>query len=605
MDTFEKSRIVKALKTLPGFFSLLYKNDKKYIIIMLLEVVSFSIDKYPALFIMKYTIDALTNHIEYREYVLMLVPLTAIMFLLKMIRVAVNTDRPVRDQMITENLFNAFFAQCMKIDYQTFEKKEMQDQKELAKYIANGKIAAVGWYFVETFSSLIAIVIATIFMITTNVAVLGIVLLGLLGKAFLAKRNAEATVPITERQIIDNRYLSYLYEIGFEYEYVKEYRIFNYRKKLFYKIDKAKKLYMEMETKVQKYNFCHSIFQDMGDFVVKLLAFAAMGVSCLKSIVSISDFTFAIGLVNDYISYADSFTSSCKSYVEAAAYIEYYIEFMRYKDALPGREEVHKDMDEKSHAIEFRNVSFRYPGSGEYALKNINLTLRAPMKISLVGRNGAGKSTLVKLLLRLYRPEEGSILLDGVDIYEYSDEEYIGLFSSVFQDFVLFAFSVADNITSFDTDVDSAFLADVSRGTGVDEFISDYPNRYETYFTNAYSNDGVEFSGGQQQKIALARSMYKKNALFFVLDEPMSTYDAEAEYQLYKKYEALLFGKASIFISHRLSSCKLSDRIILLDRGMVIEEGSHSELMSSETQYKRMFELQARQYNWEDDDNGE
>ena len=176
MDTFEKSRIVKALKTLPGFFSLLYKNDKKYIIIMLLEVVSFSIDKYPALFIMKYTIDALTNHIEYREYVLMLVPLTAIMFLLKMIRVAVNTDRPVRDQMITENLFNAFFAQCMKIDYQTFEKKEMQDQKELAKYIANGKIAAVGWYFVETFSSLIAIVIATIFMITTNVAVLGIVL---------------------------------------------------------------------------------------------------------------------------------------------------------------------------------------------------------------------------------------------------------------------------------------------------------------------------------------------------------------------------------------------------------------------------------------------
>lgn len=99
--------------------------------------------------------------------------------------------------------------------------------------------------------------------------------------------------------------------------------------------------------------------------------------------------------------------------------------------------------------------------------------------------------------------------------------------------------------------------------------------------------------------------MYKKNALFFVLDEPMSTYDAEAEYQLYKKYEALLFGKASIFISHRLSSCKLSDRIILLDRGMVIEEGSHSELMSSETQYKRMFELQARQYNWEDDDNGE
>lgn len=603
MDTFEKPKIIKALKTLPKVFSLLYKNDKKYIIIMLLEVVSFSIDKYPALFIMKYTIDALTDQIAYQEYVLTLVPLTAIMFLLKMVRVAVNTGRPVRDQVITENLFNAFFAQCMKIDYQTFERKEMQDQKELAKYIANGKIAAVGWYFVETFSSLIALVIATAFIMATNVAVLGIVLLGLLGKAFLAQRSAGATVPIMESQVIDKRYLSYLYEIGTEYEYVKEFRIFNYRKKLLHKIDKAKKSYMEMEDKIQKYNFRHAIFQDVGDFAVKLLAFAAMGFSCLKSIVSISDFTFVIGLVNDYISYADSFTSSCRSYLEAAAYIEYYIEFMKYKGELSLPEKAHENMDAKSHVIEFRNVCFRYPGSDEYALKNINLVLHVPMKISLVGRNGAGKSTLVKLLLRLYRPEEGSILLDGVDIYEYSDEEYIGLFSSVFQDFVLFAFSIADNITSFDTDVDPVFLADVSREAGVDEFICDYPNRYETYFTNAYSNDGVELSGGQQQKIALARSMYKKNALFFVLDEPMSTYDAEAEYQLYKKYETLLLGKSSVFISHRLSSCKLSDRIILLDRGRVIEEGSHSELMSGETQYKKMFELQAKQY--EEDENGE
>ena len=173
------------------------------------------------------------------------------------------------------------------------------------------------------------------------------------------------------------------------------------------------------------------------------------------------------------------------------------------------------------------------------------------------------------------------------------------LFSSVFQDFVLFAFSVLDNITSFDTNIDKRLFSNIADETGVADFICNYPKGYETYFSNAYSNDGVEFSGGEQQKIALARSLYKENALFFVLDEPTSTYDAEAEYLFYKKYERILFYKTSIFISHRLSSCKLSDHIILLDNGMVVEEGSHNELMNKETQYKRMFDLQANLYDLE------
>jgi ATP-binding cassette subfamily B protein/ATP-binding cassette subfamily C protein len=592
-----------AFKTLPQTFSLLYKNDKKYLLIMLLEVVAFSIDKYPALLIMKYTIDALTNNIAYSDYVWVIIPLIAIMFILKMIRVIINTSRPCRDQVITENLFNAFFAQCMKIDYQTLESKEIQDKKELAKFIANGKIAAIGWYFVEMFSSLIALIIATIFMIRINIIVLVIVILGLLVNAFLAKKHSDKTVPVTKQQIIENRYLSYLYGVGSDYEHVKEFRIFHYKKNLYEKINAEKEKHIKTNDKLLKYNFIHSTVHNVEDFIIKLMSFGIMGFSCLKSIVTISDFTFIIGLVNDYISYSNSFTTSCKSYVEAAAYIEHYIEFMNYKSILSLSEESSKHISIQSHVIEFQNVYFKYPNSNDYALKNVSLKLHIPMKISLVGRNGAGKSTLIKLLLRLYKPDEGQIMIDGVSIYEYSNEEYSMLFSLVFQDFVLFAFSVSDNITSFDTNIDQHFFSNISNETGVVDFICNYPNRYETYFSNAYSNDGVEFSGGEQQKIALARSIYKENALFFVLDEPTSTYDADAEYQLYKKYEKILFDKASIFISHRLSSCKLSDHIILLDNGMVIEEGSHNELMKNETQYRRMFELQANQYNWEEDNN--
>lgn len=603
MNNIKKSNIIIAFKTLPQVFSLLYKNDKKYLLIMLLEVVAFSIDKYPAMLIMKYTIDALTNNFVYSNYVSTIIPLVTIMFALKMIRVIINTSRPCRDQVITENLFNAFFAKCMKIDYQILESKEIQDKKELAKFIANGKISAIGWYFVEMFSSLISLIIATILMIRINIVVFIIVILGVSIKAFLEKKHSDNTVHITKQQVADNRYLSYLYSIGSEYEYVKEFRIFNYKNNLYKKINNAKQKYINNNDKLLKFNLFHSIIYNIEDFIIKSLSFGIMGFSYLKSIVAISDLTYMIELVNNYILYSNSFISSCKSYVEASAYVKHYVEFMNYKNILSLSPNSRKHMSTESHVIEFQNVYFKYPNNIDYALKNVNLKIHVPMKISLVGRNGAGKSTLIKLLLRLYKPDEGQIMIDGVSIYEYTNEEYLMLFSSVFQDFTLFAFSVSDNITSFDTNIDQHFFANISEETGVADFICNYPDRYGTYISNAYSNNGVEFSGGQQQKIALARSIYKDNALFFVLDEPTSTYDAYAEYQLYKKYEKILFNKASIYISHRLSSCRLSDHIILLENGKVVEEGSHNELMNNETQYKHMFELQANQYKWSDNGN--
>ena len=163
MNILKNNNIWVAVKTIPKVFSLLRKCDKTYLIIMLLEVFAFSVEKYPALLIMKYTINALTKGTDYTSYLCNIIPMIAIMLVVKMFQVYINTTRPIRDQVITEKLFNAFFGQCMKTDYQTLESKEMQDKKELAKYIANGKIAAVGWYFVEMFSSLIALVIATVY----------------------------------------------------------------------------------------------------------------------------------------------------------------------------------------------------------------------------------------------------------------------------------------------------------------------------------------------------------------------------------------------------------------------------------------------------------
>jgi len=579
MNNLKSNNIWVAIKTVPKVFSILKKCDKTYLIIMLLEVFAFSIEKYPALLIMKYTIDALTKQVDYTVYLRHIIPMIAIMLIVKLFRVYINTTRPIRDQVITEKLFNSFFGQCMKIDYQTLESKEMQDKKELAQYIANGKIAAVGWYFVEMFSSLIALLIATLFLFRISSIVLLSVIGGLIVKAVLSKKMLDKSIPISKKQVIENRFLSYLYSIGSDLDYVKDFRIFNYRDNLFKKINIAKNDYFDSSRKLLNINLLQSVLYSVEDFFVKLFSFLVMGYYCLRSIASLSDFTFVIGLVNDYISYANSLTSSCMKYIDATNYIDYFFNFMSNDSTGSPQSYNNNDAISKgNHIIELNDVSFQYSNSSEYAIKN-----------------GAGKSTLTKLLLRLYQPTEGTISLDGKNINEYSDAEYMSFVSSIFQDFVLFAFTVEENITSFNH-ADFDYLDRIAFETGVFDFINKRPHKYRTFISNAYSNGGVDFSGGEQQKIALARSVYKKDASLYILDEPTSTYDADAEYKLYQKYEELLVNKTSIFISHRLSSCKLSDRVILLQDGSIVEDGSHKELMEKEGAYKHMFELQSQQY---------
>jgi ABC-type multidrug transport system fused ATPase/permease subunit len=586
--------LIQIFRTLPGVLSFLYKSDRKYFFIILIETFAFAIDKYPALLIMKFTINTLTSEIAYIQYVQMIIPLLILMLVLQGIRIFSNTS--YRDQVVAEKLFNEFFEKCMEFDYQTLESKETQDKKELAKHITYRKISAIGWYFVEMFSSMIALLIASIMLIGINPALLAIVIVSLVLKTLLAKEAAKKNIVISEEQVKNNRFLSYLYKIGSDYEYVKEFRIFQYKARLNKKINAEEEKYIANNNTILKNNFNEGVIGSILDFSTKLLAFLSAGYTYLIKLISLSDFIFVIGLLNDFVSYTNAFTESCKAYLDASRYIQHYRAFIGQKTDISETHSHTEITANGRHIIAFENVSFRYPNSNTYALKNMSVCFSAPQKISLVGRNGAGKSTMVKLLLRLYKPESGSITLDGRDIFAYSRDEYLALFSAVMQDYTLFAFTISENIACFNKNINHQLFTHIAQETGVEAFIRKYPHEYETYLTNAFLMDGVEMSGGEQQKIALARAMYKSNACIYILDEPASTYDADAEFMLYKKYEALLSGKASIFISHRLSSCKLSDRIIVLDGGAVVEEGSHNELMQQDSVYRRMFELQANQY---------
>ncbi len=274
-----------------------------------------------------------------------------------------------------------------------------------------------------------------------------------------------------------------------------------------------------------------------------------------------------------------------------------YVAFMRYPEVLlKGDRPVNKGL----HRIEFRNVSFSYPGSDKKVLDGVNLTVDKGERLSLVGLNGAGKTTLIKLLCRLYDLTEGHILLDGVDIREYDPEEYRAQFAPVFQDFSLFAFSLAENICLKEdakiTEADRLQVLSLVLRTGLQEMADKLPKGIDTPLFRYFDEAGVEPSGGEQQKIALARALYK-NAPVIILDEPTAALDPVAEYEIYKSFNALIENKTAFYISHRLSSCRFCDHIAVFSDGKVAEYGTHEELVKKEGSiYAAMFEAQAQYY---------
>ena len=251
----------------------------------------------------------------------------------------------------------------------------------------------------------------------------------------------------------------------------------------------------------------------------------------------------------------------------------------------------------------FKNVSFKYPKAENYALKNLNITLKAGERLAVVGLNGAGKSTFIKLLLRLYEPTEGSIYLNGIDIGYFDKEEYFKIFSPVFQDVFLYAFPLSENISMSTTaDTDKKRAKECLEMAGMKDKISSLPKGIDTDVLKVIEDDGVDFSGGEKQKIALARALYK-NAPVVVLDEPTAALDALAEAALYKDFDSLIGRKTAVYISHRLSSTRFCDNVAMFKDGELVEYGTHESLLQMGGAYSEIFNVQAQYYIDEDKKN--
>ena len=311
---------------------------------------------------------------------------------------------------------------------------------------------------------------------------------------------------------------------------------------------------------------------------------------------------FPVGAVIKYVGYLANLTGSIGNlfyYMQEVEvnekFLQVYLDYFDIKnDMYQGSLAVEKRSDKKFD-VEFKNVSFKYPGSEQYALKNINLSLNVGERLAVVGMNGSGKTTFIKLLCRLYDPTEGEITMNDFSIRKYDYRQYLDIFSVVFQDYHLLAMPLGNNVASaasWDAEKAERLLEEVGFG----ERYSEMPKKLETPLYKNFDEDGVNISGGEAQKIALARALYK-DAPFIILDEPTAALDPIAEAEIYARFDEIVGDKTAIYISHRLSSCRFCDKIAVFHEGEIVQVGTHEELLQDESgKYYELWNAQAQYY---------
>ena len=404
------------------------------------------------------------------------------------------------------------------------------------------------------------------------------------------------------RRSKERRQMNYYSELMVNKDMAKEIRLYDLSDEFIGRYNGVFDVYYAGIRKlIIKENVWH-IITTLLSSVVNCVFFAIIAFKVFNGELQIGDYSLYTGALTSIASTVTSLIAISATVYEGTLFIDNLISFMNEKPTVVPTRDVPEHIDHSlPHSIEFRNVSFAYPGSERKVIKNINLTIRPGETMVLVGLNGAGKTTLLKLLTRLYDPTEGTILLDGKDIREYDVTELYKTFGIIFQDFGKYAVSVSENISFGDHSKvsDAERIREAAVQANADDYICALPKGYDTPLMRYFEADGTELSIGQWQKLSIARAFYS-NADILILDEPTASLDPIAEQEIFNQFDKLREGKTTIFVSHRLSSATIATKIVVLENGELVEEGSHRELMSKQGKYYTLFSTQAKRYISED-----
>ena len=398
----------------------------------------------------------------------------------------------------------------------------------------------------------------------------------------------------------ERRHMDYFSRLMTEKDLVKEVRIFNLSDTFIGKFKSTfAKYYKGLKKLVIQENAWHIAISLITGLVNSAL-FLYVGYQVLNGNgdFTIGDYTLYSGSLTSIIGCVSSIVNATASIYQGTLFIDNMIAFNNVESNVVPIQNPALDVQRHiAHEIEFKDVSFSYPGSDRVVINNVSFKLRPGTTTVLVGLNGAGKTTLIKLMTRLYDPTSGVILLDGEDIRKYDLTQLYQIYGTIFQDFGMYAVSANENIYYGDVnhEIDEERIRSSANSSGASAFLDSLPRQYDTPLMKYFEDDGTELSIGQWQKLSVARAFYSDSDIM-ILDEPTASLDAIAEQQIFQQFEKLTKGKTSVFVSHRLSSATSADNIVVLEHGQIVEEGSHKELMQRGGKYYELFSTQAKRY---------
>ena len=595
----------------------IYKVDSSAIPVTLLYALVNALYPYISLFLGAFIIDSLISK-DYKNAVYFSIALVLGNFIVGIIQDVLERLREYKGERVSHLTKLEIRKKALEIDYETLEDAKTLEKINSAVYTMQfkGGFASLLDHYCSIFQGVFSIVtsVALVMYLCFQVGNYGNNLLAfitstpasliimciffgitIISHFFLTKYNNNKSLEMFNRHIKAERTLTYYAEhVYSDYEKGKVIRLYNMKDML-------------MERYGESNNFIMSVFKDffpVSYFVEgtgTLISGASLMIAYVFVMLKVLVGAITIGALTQYIGAITQLNSGMLAVIKANDEIRLQCEFLKvFTDFIKlnnkretGTIPVEKRLDNE-YEIEFHNVSFAYPGSSEMILKDVSCKLNMKDKMAVVGRNGAGKTTFIKLIARLYDPTEGYITLNGVDIKKYNYKEYLKLFSVVFQDFSLFAFPIEENIVA-NIEVDEEKVWQCLELAGVKDVVEEMPLKLKTPLFK-YDDDGVECSGGEQQKIAIARALYK-DAPFVILDEPTAALDPISEFEIYSRFHQLVKDKTSIYISHRMSSCRFCNDIMVFDNGRIAQRGSHDELIKNEEGiYLKLWNSQASYY---------